>query len=95
MCARAWLAAYRDARVKASEQEIAKSLEGNWRAEHLVALKQALAGFDFCVSQLAECDTETRRVLEELRPRRSASLTPLYKSNTYRGVSSEAALCVT
>jgi transposase len=60
------LAAYRDVRIKASEQEIAKSLQGNWRAEHLFALKQALAGFDFCVSQLLECDTQTQRVLEEL-----------------------------
>ena len=60
------LAAYRDVRIKATEAEIAKSLLGNWRAEHLFALKQALAGFDFCVSQLAECDTETERVMREL-----------------------------
>jgi transposase len=61
------LASYRDARIKASQAEIAKSLEGNWRAEHLFALKQALAGFDFCVSQLLECDTEIERVLGELQ----------------------------
>ena len=60
------LAAYRDVRIKATEAEIAKSLLGNWRAEHLFALKQALAGFDFCVAQLAECDTESERVLREL-----------------------------
>ena len=60
------LAAYRDVRIKATEAEIAKSLLGNWRAEHLFALKQALAGFDFCVAQLAECDTEAERVLSEL-----------------------------
>ena len=60
------LAGYRDIRIKASEQEIVKSLQGNWRAEHLFALKQVVAGFDFCVSQLLECDTETQRVLEEL-----------------------------
>lgn len=60
------LAAYRDVRIKATEEEIAKSLLGNWRAEHLFALKQALAGFDFCVAQLAECDTESERVLSEL-----------------------------
>ncbi len=60
------LAAYRDVRIKATEAEIAKSLLGNWRAEHLFALKQALAGFDFCVAQLAECDTEAERVLREL-----------------------------
>ena len=52
------LAAYRNVRIKASEEEIAKSLQGNWRAEHLFALKQALAGFDFCGTQLAECDAE-------------------------------------
>ncbi len=60
------LASYRDVRIKATEAEIAKSLLGNWRAEHLFALKQALAGFDFCVAQLAECDTEAERVLREL-----------------------------
>lgn len=42
------LASYRDARIKASEQEIAASLQGNWRAEHIFALKVALATFDFC-----------------------------------------------
>ena len=34
-------------RVRASADEIAKSLQGNWRAEHLFALKQALGAFDF------------------------------------------------
>jgi transposase len=57
------LAAYRDVRIKASESEIAKSLQGNWRDEHLFALKQALAGFDFCGTQLAECDTEIEQRL--------------------------------
>ena len=57
------LAAYRDARIKADELEIAKSLQGNWRAEHLFALKQAMAAFDFCASQLAECDQQMQRCL--------------------------------
>jgi len=60
------LAAYRDVRVKASEEEIAKSLQGNWRDEHLFALKQALAGFDFCGTQLAECDSEIEQRLAAL-----------------------------
>ena len=50
------LAALKDSRIHASEDEIAKSLQGNWRHEHLFALKQALAAFDFCATQLAECD---------------------------------------
>ena len=57
------LASYRDCRIKATEQEIAASLLGNWRDEHLFALKQALGAFDFCASQLAECDTEIERAL--------------------------------
>jgi transposase len=35
------LGAMKNARIRASIDEIAKSLEGNWRAEHLFALKQA------------------------------------------------------
>jgi transposase len=41
------LAAMKNVRIHASEDEIAKSLQGNWRAEHLFALRQALAAFDF------------------------------------------------
>lgn len=57
------LAAYRDARIHASEDEIAAALLGNWRDEHLFALKQALAAFDFCGAQLAECDAEVERAM--------------------------------
>jgi transposase len=60
------LAAYRDRRIKASEEEIAASLQGTWRAEHLFALKQALATFDFCASQLAECEREIEQVMAQL-----------------------------
>ena len=60
------LAAYRDVRIHASEAEIAASLLGNWRDEHLFALRQALAAFDFCVSQLAECDAEIERAMAQL-----------------------------
>ena len=57
------LAAYRDARIHASEDEIAASLLGNWRNEHLFALKQALGAFDFCGTQLSECDGEVERAM--------------------------------
>ena len=51
----------------AYEDEIAKSLQGNWRAEHLFALKQALAMFDFIGSQVAECDREIEAQLRGLQ----------------------------
>jgi transposase len=60
------LAGYRDRRIKADKGQIAKSLQGNWRTEHLFALKQAMAAFDFCAQQLAECDTEMQRILQAL-----------------------------
>lgn len=50
------LAAMKNNHIRASTDEIAKSLCGNWRAEHLFALKQALDMFDFLGMQLGECD---------------------------------------
>ena len=61
------LAAMKNARIRASTQEIAKSLQGNWRAEHLFALKQALALFDFIGTQLSECDLEIEAQLQSLQ----------------------------
>jgi len=60
------LAAMKNSRIHASDDEIAKSLQGNWRTEHLFALKQAVAGFDFVGSQLAEVDQEIERQLQGL-----------------------------
>ena len=61
------LGAMKNVRVRASVEEIAKSLRGNWRAEHLFALKQALGAFDFVGTQLAECDTEIEQQLLRLK----------------------------
>jgi transposase len=61
------LAAMKDRRIRASHEEIAKSLEGNWRTEHLFALKQALAHFDFIGTQIAECDIEIEAQLHQLQ----------------------------
>ena len=61
------LGAMKDVRIRASIDEIAKSLEGNWRAEHLFALKQALAAFEFIGTQLSECDGEIELQLQRLQ----------------------------
>lgn len=60
------LALLKNSRIQASVDEIAKSLQGSWRAEHLFSLKQALDGFDFCGIQLAECDAEIEDQLQRL-----------------------------
>ena len=61
------LAAMKNVRIHASVDEIAKSLQGNWRIEHLFALKQALALFDFYGTQLTECDTQIEQQLQRLQ----------------------------
>jgi len=61
------LAALKGGRIRANEAEIAKSLQGNWRSEHLFALKQALNGFDFIGQQITECDQEIKAQLERLQ----------------------------
>lgn len=53
--------------IQASVDEIAKSLQGNWRGEHLFALRQALAGFDFVGTQVEECDREIEGQLGRLQ----------------------------
>ncbi len=59
------LARYRHSRVKASEQDIAKALTGNWREEHLFVLRQALAMYDDIAAYLRECDTKLSALLAE------------------------------
>ena len=61
------LASLRNYRVKASEEEIAKSLQGNWRQEHLFSLKQAVALFDAYSEQLRQCDCQLQKMLQELK----------------------------
>ena len=52
------LAKLRHPQCKQSETEIAKALEGTYKAEHLFALRQSLEAFDFYHHQLQVCDQE-------------------------------------
>src|SRR6266487_1118512 len=58
------LAALRNWRVKASKEEIARSLEGNWQEEHLFVLQQEQDGYQFCLKQMAECDQRLQQYLQ-------------------------------
>lgn len=61
------LARLRDRRIKAKEDEVAASLQGNWRDEHLFSLKQALALIDAYGEQISQCDAELQRLLDALK----------------------------
>src|SRR6202021_470707 len=65
------LAAMCDVRVQASEEEVARALEGNWQEDLLFMLKQEQDGYEFCQKQMAECDERLHQYLKQ-RENRSA-----------------------
>lgn len=66
------LAKLRDPRVRASDEEIAHSLEGNWEAEVLFELRQVLEAYDFYQKQLGDCDSELQKQMAEMPGRPAA-----------------------
>lgn len=52
------LAALRDPGCKKDEATIAKALQGNWREEHLFALRQAVELYDVYREKIAACDEQ-------------------------------------
>jgi transposase len=57
------LAQLRDPRLRADEATVARSLHGNWREEHLFALAQALAHYEFLGEQINACDQAISQAL--------------------------------
>jgi transposase len=70
------LAEHRDGRCASSEETIAKALAGNFRPEHVFALKQALQIWDFHHARIAECDAEIEAVLKALNADNSVPTMP-------------------
>jgi transposase len=62
----ATLAKFREPQCKQSEEEIARALKGNWRDEHLFALKQAFDTYQFQRRQLRQCDEAIEKYLKTL-----------------------------
>ena len=46
--------------------QVERSLHGRWKKEHLFALRQALAGWEFCEAQVKQCDHAIAEQLAEL-----------------------------
>lgn len=63
------LAQLRNFRCKSSEDTIAKALTGSWQAEHLFALQQSLALYDFYTLQIADCDLQIQSQYSSMKPR--------------------------
>lgn len=63
------LAQHRNVHCAKSEEEIAKSLQGHYKPEHVFELKQALAAYDFYQTQIKECDIEIEKCYAAFEPR--------------------------
>jgi len=73
------LAALRNWRVKSSQEEIARSLEGNWQEDLLFVLQQEQDGYEFCQKQMAECDQRLQQYLQQQEDRSHGASLPQEK----------------
>ena len=74
------LAEMRDVRCKATTETVRAALVGNYQPEHVFALKQALALYDFYQQCVAECDIQIEQVVAALNSSRQIPATPLPKA---------------
>ena len=75
------LAEFRDLRVKASQETIAKSLQGTWRPEQIAALQRQLADWDHVQAQIVACDQDLQSMMKQL-PRAAKEWSPVPPSAT-------------
>ncbi len=83
------LAEHRNYRVKADEATITQALQGNWRDEHLFALEQALARYDFFRAQADAVERRIRAILVAIAAQDAA---PAGLDNPNRNTTLESAL---
>ena len=62
------LAQLRQSQCARSVEDIARALEGSYKAEHLFALRQAVEAYDFYGQQLIACDREMERLYAQITP---------------------------
>ena len=71
------LAALCDPRIRASKDTIAKSLVGDYRAEHLFTLKQSLNLYRQYQKEITNCESEIQRFLKRLKSTADPAKQPL------------------
>ncbi len=74
------LAQMRDVRCKASQETVRAALMGNYQPEHVFALTQALALYDFYQTRVDECDAKIQAMLAALTADKATPSTPLPKA---------------
>lgn len=71
------LAHMRDPRIKSSAEQIAKALEGDYREEHLFALRQAVELYDVYQQKIEACDRQIEQYLTQLDSKIDLESNPL------------------
>jgi transposase len=61
------LAKLRDDQIRASEEEIAHSLDGHWQDDVLFELKEVLEDYEHKQKQIGECDQEIKKWMAKLK----------------------------
>lgn len=84
------LAELRNHRIKSSAEVIAKSLVGDYRAEHLFCLSQALAQYDFYHQQIEQCDQQVLNLLASLPDKVDVETAPLTTKPKHKARGNEA-----
>jgi transposase len=84
------LARHRDPRIKASVKTIEKSLLGDWREEHLLVLRLALATWKHFSTQIAELDEDILLRVKALEDRIDVESQPMPAPTRRRTTSANA-----
>jgi len=71
------LANMKDSRIKSDVDTIVKSLQGDYRQEHLFALQQSLELYEFYQQQIEKCDKEIESFLKKMDSRIDLSAKPI------------------
>ena len=77
------LAELADKHIKASKEDLIKSLEGNWRNEHVFELRQAYELYHIFKQKINECDIQIEQVLDTLGNQNSHSDSEEHRRKVY------------
>ena len=70
------LAAFRDRRIKATQDTLARSLTADWREEHLFVLRQGFQTWSHHQNQISDTDAQIQKLIQLFEPTLNPKLTP-------------------
>lgn len=86
------LAVHRDPRCRSSAETIANSLLGNYREEHLFALKQAVELYEIYQAKIADCNAAIAAHLQQQAKRSSDEPPPMTGNKSDKKLANEVAV---